>query len=89
MIELFHRFPNAKLKSGLSDNSYGGHRRRRVGVTYDGKLDFYANYDYTGDYNIGSLMYPVAVRESCECKDITLEPWIPDLDSLVGLPLPV
>jgi hypothetical protein len=53
MKELFARYPNAKLSSAMAK--------------YDGRADFLANFEATGYANIGSQMFPVQARDSCDC----------------------
>ena len=40
---------------------------RTARATYKGLDGFEAEYPATGDYNIGSMMSPLAYRNACEC----------------------
>lgn len=53
MEALFTRAPTTRLKSTMVD--------------YNGRLEFWARHDETGDRNIGSLMEPMAYRDACDC----------------------
>lgn len=53
MEALFNSVPHARLKSMVAD--------------YNGRLEFWAQHDATGDRNIGSIMQPRAYRDACDC----------------------
>ena len=53
MEAMFNLAPNARLKSMV--------------VTYEGRTDFWANHDATGNRNVGSMMQPLAYRDACDC----------------------
>ena len=53
MAALFERVPGARIVSAM--------------VRYDGKDEFGAFADRTGDRNIGSEREPLAYRDACDC----------------------
>ncbi len=53
MEALFNRAPAARLKGTMAD--------------YNGRLDFWARHDATGNRNIGSIAQPMAYRDACDC----------------------
>ena len=53
MAALFERVPSARIVSAM--------------VRYDGKDEFEAFADRTGDRNIGSEREPLAYRDACDC----------------------
>lgn len=87
MIEIFHSFPEARLTSSLSNNSIhiGLGYCRTTGVEYNGYNDFMVLYPDTGQFNIGSKVYPVMAEDACDCEDEALTPWEPTLDRILNI----
>ena len=54
MAALFERVPSARIVS--------------MAARYDGKDEFAAFADRTGDRNIGSQVQPLAYRDACDCE---------------------
>lgn len=52
--ELFDQYPDARIYTGLAK--------------YRGRSEFYANYPATAHRNIGSMMYPMTMPETCDCS---------------------
>lgn len=52
--ELFDQYPDARIYTGLAK--------------YRGRSEFYANYPATAHRNIGSMMYPMTMPETCDCE---------------------
>ena len=55
MSEVFARFPRAKIATGHA--------------TYNGRAEFVARAEATGDVNRGAPIAPVAYRDACTCTD--------------------
>lgn len=53
MLELFDRFPDARIKSAMAD--------------YRGREDFLYSFEATGSRNIGSIREPMRYDEACDC----------------------
>jgi hypothetical protein len=69
MRALFRRDRDARIKSYFSD--------------YKGSDDFEATFPETGYRNVGSMMYPMQMREVCNCA---LGDWDVELDDRYGSP---
>lgn len=54
MSEVFARFPHAKIATGHA--------------VYNGRADFNAHAEGTGDRNIGAPIQPIAFRDACTCE---------------------
>lgn len=59
MIELFHQFPNTRLKTSLAD--------------YHGETEFLYLYKETGRCNIGGSIFPIYLQDACDCCGPTLD----------------
>lgn len=55
MRAIFEHDPNARIKSYVAD--------------YKGRDDFERNFGQTGFHNIGSMMYPMFMKDACVCND--------------------
>jgi len=55
MRAIFRANPDARIKTGIAD--------------YRGSDDFEQKFEATGDRNVGSLMYPMRMRDACKCHD--------------------
>lgn len=54
MCAIFAEFPDARLKTAQAD--------------YDGRLDFEAKFECTGDTNIGSIVQPMSYADARDCE---------------------
>lgn len=55
LIELFNIEPDVKVYTAMAK--------------YRGRDEFYREFPKTGERNVGSVMYPVTMPETCDCAD--------------------